>query len=1111
MTAVVDQAARDEIRTALDRTLFVEAGAGTGKTTALVSRVVALVAAGTPLRAVAAITFTEAAASELRDRIRLALELAAAGSTSPALDADERARCGAALHELDDATLSTLHGFAHQLLVEHPLAAGLPPRFEVVDDVEGGIAFEQRWADFVDLLVADPDMEATLLTAFALGLRLDDLRAVARAFHEHYDRLMSGVVHPVPVPELDLEPVLTPLRAALALTDQCLDDGDALAAHLESLAAELDVLDAAADDLDRLDLLARLPVLHRKIGKKGNWRCDIADVRERLAAADAAADDIRTSLRRAVVTTLVARIHDFALTFAAERRRDGRLEFHDLLVLARELLRHRADVRAALARRFAVLLVDEFQDTDPLQIEIAVLIATRDPAAGTKPWHEVAVEPGRLFLVGDPKQSIYRFRRADLGLYQRVERELHDGLRNLVQNFRSVPEIVDWVNHVFERIFGDAPPDRQARPVTLHAHREAVRGEWPAVHVFGEPVADTKIAPIREREAADVAALVRRIKGEEWLVVDPVDHTVRPSRYSDIALLLPTRTALSDLEHALEQADVPLRIESQSLVYATAEVRDLLAILAALDDPTDEIALVAALRTPAFGCSDAELVEYRDAGGRWDYRAAAGVDLPATHRVVDGVTALRALHEARWWQSVSETVETVVRERGLLELAVAHRRPRDHWRRIRFLLDQARAYDERGGIGLRGFVEWARQQADERARAVEVVVPEPDDDAVRVLTVHGAKGLEFPVVILAGLKVAPPGRNPAVLWTAGGGFEVGVGTKSRGTWVETPGYDRQKRLDTALDDDERLRLLYVATTRARDHLLVSLHHKESDRRCHAARLWAHLDGAPATRIDPAPELVPAAVSRRTASPADGGGSPDAGIAARVAWLAGRAAVLERAARPPTVAATALAAVAAGDAEPDLGLRKEADADDERPSWRRGRGGTAVGRAVHGTLQSIDLATGDGLEATALAQARAEDIPGHEREVRELVRSVLDAPVVHAAVAGGRFWREVPVGAPVDGVTVEGFVDLLVDTPAGLVVVDYKTDRAHDDAELDALMVKYRVQGAAYALALERALGTPVARCVFVFARRGSVAAEREIAHLPAAVVEVEALVRAGGS
>ncbi|HUF85189.1 MAG TPA: UvrD-helicase domain-containing protein [Acidimicrobiia bacterium] len=1103
MTAIVDQTARDEIRADLGRTLFIEAGAGTGKTAALVSRVVALVTAGTPLRRIAAITFTEAAASELRDRIRLELERAAGGETDPPLPDEARRRCAAALHELDDAALATLHGFAHQLLVEQPLAAGLPPRFEVVDDIEAGITFHQHWGDFVDTLMVDPHMEDVLLHAFALGLRLDDLRHIAAAFHEHHDRIADAVTPETALPRLDVDAVTEPLRTALGLAGECTNDDDALAKQLHDLEYCLRALDGAEDDLERLDLLARFPKINRgQIGARGNWRCDIGRVRDYLGASGRAVDELLTRARLAVVTALVARIRDFVLRFADERRRDGRLEFHDLLVLARDLLRRRADVRIALAQRYAAILVDEFQDTDPLQIEIAVLLATTDPDAGKKPWYEVVLEPGRVFFVGDPKQSIYRFRRADLALYHRVEDELRDGLRHLVQNFRSVPGVIEFVNHVFEALFAEPDPGRQAAHVALAPHRDALATDEPAVQVFGEPVAATKIGPIREREAAEVAALVRRVKAEGWPVHDVLEEKVRPARYGDIALLIPTRTALPELERALEEVDVPVRIESQSLVYATAEVRDLLAILTALDDPTDEIALVAALRTPAFGCSDTELVEYRLAGGHWDYRPEPDMALPDDHRVVAGIAALRALHDGRWWKRVSETVAAVVRQRRLLALAVAHRRPRDHWRRIRFLLDQARAYDERGGTGLRGFVEWVRQQADERARAVEVVVPEPDDDAVRVLTVHGAKGLEFPVVVLAGLNASPQLRNPAVLWTDHG-FEVGVGVKKRRTWVETDGYAEQAKVERALDEDERLRLLYVATTRARDYLLVSLHHKETDKKCHAARLSEHVEGAPAiaVAVETQPELAIAPSDASEAAVADE-------LAARSEWIVERDARLRAAARSASVAATALAAAASGDEEPDVGLRKEAEPDDERPPWQRGRAGTAVGRAVHATLQSVDLPGGDDLVATATAQAWAEEIPTRAAEVRDLVRSVLDAPIVRAAVAGGRFWREVPVATTVAGTTVEGFVDLLVETAEGLVVVDYKTDAAPGDEELDALMAKYRVQGATYALALERVLDRPVARCVFVFARRGSVAVEREVADLPAVVAEVEARVQA---
>jgi ATP-dependent helicase/nuclease subunit A len=219
------------------------------------------------------------------------------------------------------------------------------------------------------------------------------------------------------------------------------------------------------------------------------------------------------------------------------------------------------------------------------------------------------------------------------------------------------------------------------------------------------------------------------------------------------------------------------------------------------------------------------------------------------------------------------------------------------------------------------------------------------------------------------------------------------------------------------------------------------------------------------------------------------------------------------ARRPVAAATALAKARAEVVETvdveaaDPNLDKD-EAEIERPAYRRGRGGTAVGRAVHAVLQTVDLATGAGLEATARAQALAEGIPEREAEIRALAASALQAPIVRTAVeAGHARWREVPVAALVDGVLVEGFIDLLVDTPEGLVVVDYKTDQVPSDAELDAAVARYSVQGAAYAVALETALARPVARCVFVFARAAG-AVEREVADLSAAAAGVRALLPA---
>ena len=191
---------------------------------------------------------------------------------------------------------------------------------------------------------------------------------------------------------------------------------------------------------------------------------------------------------------------------------------------------------------------------------------------------------------------------------------------------------------------------------------------------------------------------------------------------------------LPALEDALERADVPVRVESQSLVFSTGDVRDLLAVLAAIDDPTDEIAVVAALRSPAFGCTDSALVAHIAEGGRWDYRRRQPDSLGVDDTVRQGLAALRGYWEQRWWRSVSETLEAVVRDRHVLELELERRRPRDHWRRVRYLLDQARAWDDAGDASLRDFVEWVQEQADERARVSESVAPEPDNDALRILT-----------------------------------------------------------------------------------------------------------------------------------------------------------------------------------------------------------------------------------------------------------------------------------------------------------------------------------------------------------------------------------------
>ena len=1089
MSAQTDADARAHIASQLEETLFVEAGAGTGKTHELVGRVAGLIAGGVDVRRVAVITFTEAAAAELRERVRERLAREATGAGTD----EHRARCAAALTGIDDAAIATLHGFAHRVLSEFPVEAGLPPGFEVLDEIESDVAFTERWARFLDRVYEDPLAAPAVAAVTTLGIKLSRFEEIARRLGASWDLAREWGPAAEPVPTFDPAPVLEQIRAATALASECRVEGDTLLAHLRDVEAHAQRVGTALDELEALELLMAKPLGGGNKGRKDSWRDAKQEVLDRLAAAEGARIAAIERVRAPAVRTLLGFVARHVRESVDDRRRDGRVGFHDLLVLSVDLLRSSPTVRARLHERYERLLLDEFQDTDPLQIELAVLIASADSDAGTKPWPDCSVVPGRLFVVGDPKQSIYRFRRADIELFRTVAEIL--GVREgstqaLTRSFRARPAIVDFVNEVFQPLMApDDPLQAQYDPLT--PDRGPCEATPDPVRTFGTAAPkSTDLDQLRRTEARELAAIVRRVRDEHWQVRDrSTSSATRDARFADIAILLPTRTTLPYLEEALDDADVPARIESQSLVFATAEVEELLHVLQAADDPVNEVAIVAALRSPAFACTDTELVEFTRAGGRWDYRVPPPSELALEHSVADGLRALRALHEQRWWDGVSELVERVIRERRLLELAVERRRPRDHWRRLRFVADAARAYADRGGTSLRGFVEWARRQADEEARAVEVIVPEPDDDAVRVLTVHGAKGLEFPVVLLTGLGLIEQARPGNVLFGPAGP-EVQVGSK--GIAYTTPGFEELKQREIEAWRAEQIRLLYVALTRAEDHLVISMHRREG-----VACLANHLVEAAGRR----PELTGSAAGRPTRE-GTRDDERDVTLTDRAAWIAGREAQIAANRRSPAIAATGLARAMAD--APDAALEKgEADAV-AAPPWRRGRAGTALGRAVHAVLQTVDLATGDGIESTARAQALAEGVPGREAEIRALVESVRRAPTVQAATAAGaRYWRELPCAAPIDGTLVEGFIDLLVEDADGFTVVDYKTDHAPSDEALDAALTRYAPQGAAYALALEAVLGRPVSRCVFVFARPGQ-AVEREIPDLGAAVSGIRA-------
>jgi ATP-dependent helicase/nuclease subunit A len=1110
-----DEAQRHRIQSDLHATLFVEAGAGAGKTSSLVARIVNLVQSGVPITGIAAITFTEKAAAELRSRTRQRLE----AGLGPATDA--------ALARLDHAPIGTLHSFARRMLFDFPIEAGLPPGFSVLDDLESGLAFEENWGDLLDRLLDEAEPAGGLIAggrAFVELCEFDGFgvnkgaRRIANDFQSNWDLVSDRVELADPGPLRFDTTAITALAASIAATPVPADDTQVdivadvvrLTAGLasESLRTRLEALAALDDKFGGWSERKSMP------GAKGKWTAafgkDGAEALEALRADEVEfgrlAHDAIEGVKRHRRLLLGAIIGRFVLDTASERATTGQLEFHDLLVLARRLLTDHPHIRRLLHERYERILLDEFQDTDPIQLEIAVRLtadpddpAQHTPTAPAAPtndptdplthrltWRDLRPLPGRLFIVGDPKQSIYRFRRADISQYLRAADQVGADTVRLSANFRSTRAVIDFANDVFGRLISfeaDAQPAFQA----LDACRPAARLDHGTVSLIGadrheDLTANQRDAEmgaadaLRLREATDVAATVSTAIADGWPVYDEQLDALRPCRPGDICILLPTRISLPSLEAELRRAEVSYRAENSSVVYATAEVRQLLLALRAADDPTDTLALVEALRSPLYGCSDVELWHWKAGGGTWNLWSAAPEGL-AEHPVAAAIAHVRSVAERVATTSAADLLAAVADERRLFDLALAGADARDVWRRLRYVIEQARAWADAGGHGVRRYLQWATLQAAEN-RVADTILPEHDHDAVRVMTIHAAKGLEFPITIIAGLTTKPRrATTQGVVWANDSWMLAGRGDD--GVFVT------HQPIDEQMGDAERRRLLYVACTRAVDHLVVSLHRGVPTKSNADYSDWGPLTSA---------ELMWAAGSAEPPSGARVGEfilrpSPrvptppqELDWADQSDWRGERDRVVATASRRTGIAATRLSEELAGADERDMvddaGLDKR-PVNVELPPWQRGRYGTSIGRAVHGVLQFCDLATGADIENLARAQCAAEGVIGLERQVIALARSALAAPIVRSVVDGADHWRELFVAAPIGDRVLEGYVDLLVRTPDGLVIVDYKTDQWAGPVQSSERVGRYRLQLAAYAAALATVLDEAIVGGILV--------------------------------
>ncbi len=654
-----DQAARDRIRGDLGTTFLVEAGAGSGKTKSLVDRMVALLATGrTSIETLAAVTFTRKAAAELRGRFQVALEQARLAEKDPRT----RERLDAALTGLERAFIGTIHSFCARLLRERPVEAGIDPEFRELEDHEDRILLERSWDEYQ--AHARLENEAALRGLDEAGLAPADLETAFRA--------IAGFPDVEPVAGRPDPPDHEAVRGALE--------------KLVDLASKLVPREKPEKGRDGLQsLFVRLFRRRRNIGFADGRRLmesvelfdkNLAfmptrwpakdDGKRLLAAAETFRDDVaRPALRvwREFRHTKALAFLRPAVGFYAERRRaEARLNFQDQLMLTARLLRDNPEVRRYFRRRFHPILVDEFQDTDPIQAEILFLLTGTSETE--KDWTRLAPAPGSLFLVGDPKQSIYRFRRADIDIYNlvrdRIEASGGETLA-LSANFRSLGAIADWVNPLFDPgrggVFPAAADAYQAGFMPLETVRGRGRGPLSGVRKITVPA-----VPYHRKE--DIAGFdaVRVAGFIAWalagnLRLDDGAGGDRPAEPGDFLVLFRYKDRMSRYARRLEERGIPFEIAGSDAFAENAEIREVMNLLRALDDPDDPVASVAVLRGMFFGLSDQDLLDHRAAGGGFCFLAEAGGPAGSA-RIRSAFGALRAWRELATRVPPSVALET---------------------------------------------------------------------------------------------------------------------------------------------------------------------------------------------------------------------------------------------------------------------------------------------------------------------------------------------------------------------------------------------------------------------------------------------------------------------
>lgn len=807
-----DGASREAIRTQLDTTMLVEAGAGSGKTTLMVDRLLAYIERGTSVDQLAAVTFTRKAANELRQRLESQIEKKVLES-----DGATRDRFATALRDRERMFIGTVHAFCGRILREYALEAGLPPDFEELDENETALLRSNSWREFIERAVAESD--PLLIAALAVGVDPLNLRRAFDKYEQYRDVTFPAERRGVPDHASVRDALLSLMAEANDLrTGNGKTERDKLQRALDRLSRNFAVHEAwqrapeFALDAQTLLSSGNLEIVQKHWGDTKEAKTRAKEFAQRLA--DFVTSQLSPWFERwwaHVYAPAIALLKSASEAALERRRHSGNLGFDDLLTETAALLRSSDATRRAIGERWRYLLVDEFQDTDPVQAEVCFLIAS-DPSEGND-WRCVALRPGSLFVVGDPKQSIYRFRRADLAMYQLVQQRIAEcgTVEHLTRNFRSVAAIGTLVNEHFRNVFISASEadDSLAERAPQAPFAEFVAASTRAVHnsagLYRYQIGQGGRETNEKLLAEDSQSLA------SWIAGRCASGDRRPQ---DFLILTTRKQQLTAYAHELVARNIPVSVTGAP-GSVDAVLGELLVVLQAIADPSNPIAVIAALEGWCVGCSHADLWDAREAGIPFSIvRAPSVSSLVASE-------GLELLH--RWWLAsqrlpVATLVEQVLNESGLLIVAASSKLGDTSAGRI---VQLVYALQTNEGSDLSAAIELMTQSI--HSDDVSASLRPPRADSVRIMNLHKAKGLEAKVVVLAA-PIPPRPREPDVAtWREHGGavgalhiIDDGGNTLARP--IDWEDRCSEESVRTAAEWD---RLLYVAVTRAEEELVVS--------------------------------------------------------------------------------------------------------------------------------------------------------------------------------------------------------------------------------------------------------------------------------------------------